>query len=91
MERKIYLFTASWCSRCKYVRENFFSDIEETCPGAKVISLTESPHYAKEYHITRIPQIVLIDENGDRVPYFGERADQLIRWYQTGSMDEVKK
>jgi len=70
MKRKALFFTASWCGPCQKVKSgyiapllNYLSDDE----SVEVIDVEQSYSLCKQYDVTRIPKLVLLQD--DEVVY----------------------
>lgn len=65
--RKLLFFYASWCSPCQFYNREYIIPLGELVGADHIerVDAWKEPHRAEEYHVERLPTIVLLD--GDTV------------------------
>lgn len=61
--RKLLFFHASWCPPCRFYEKQIIIPLEELA-GAEHIERVDAcrePWRAEEYHIERLPTVILLD------------------------------
>lgn len=67
MEKKIYMLSAPWCSKCKQVKPMLYSKVE----GVEDVNIDEDASIPSELGIMSIPSVV-DNREGNAIVYTGQ-------------------
>lgn len=67
MANNVKLFTAKWCSNCRFVKK------EAEQLGWEIIDIEEQPSVAKEYRVRSLPTAVVDIGQGGQNVFVGEK------------------
>ena len=61
--RKLIFFHASWCPPCRFYEKQFITPLEEMVGAEHIehVDAWKEPWRAENYHVERLPTLVLLD------------------------------
>lgn len=83
---EILRFTASWCQPCKALAQQL--DELKLNDHIKVIDIDQQPEIAKQYSVSTVPMLMLVDNQKEISRLRGVRAkDILLDWFPKDFLD----
>lgn len=84
--RKLLFFHANWCEPCKFYSKQFIDEIEKKTGNVERVNAQENPFLADRYMVSRLPAVVLLDEEEKKKLIYGSlNIEEVVNWLNDSS------